>query len=137
MLILATILAAASDQSQTATGDTSLGTEEGSDINAVLNMRVFTVKDVGPGTLNIPIPLVHVSFFSGLFDIMTWNYSYFSGTWSLLRIPLVALTFSVGLLMFISAGPGLVSVAEFFGRTVAGIAGGIGSGLRGLFSFFG
>jgi len=132
ILIVAALLAAAADQTTDASGDTVLGAGENSDVNAVLNARVFSMRDIGPGKVDVPMPMPNPDFFRGLFDLLTWNHSFFSGTWNLLRIPLLAITFSVMISVIVSMGPVLVQVAEFFGRIAAGAVGLFGGAMRAL-----
>jgi hypothetical protein len=131
MLIIALLLSAATDQTVNASGQSVLPTEESSDLNALMNFEVFSIQHVGVGSFRAPVPVVHLQFFKGLFDILTWNFSYLSGqTWSLLRFPLMAITFAVGILVLVQIGPVLVQVADFMGRAVAGGIGVLGSALR-------
>ena len=130
ILIVAALLAAAADQTTNASGDTVLGSGESSAVNAVLNGKVFSVRDVGPGKIDIPMPTPNPDFFRGLFDLLTWDHSFFSGTWNLLRIPLLAITFGVMISVIVSMGPVMVQIAEFAGRMAMGMVGLFGGVFR-------
>ena len=133
-LMVALLLSAAADQTINTSGQSVLASDQSEDINALLNFSVFSIKSIGPSGFKAPIPIVHLQFFKGLFDILTWNFSYLSGqTFALLRFPLMALTFAVGILVLIQVGPVLVAIGEFMGRGVAAFSGGLGSLFRVLF----
>lgn len=127
ILFVSALFAAMSDQEVNAAGDTALSTSVGSDVNAVLDFSVFTLEEVGLAGFDFTLPMINVSFFRGLFDMLTWNYSYFSGTWNMLRLPLMALTFAVGISVLISVGPVVVSIASVFAMLAAALVGGLSS----------
>ncbi len=130
IMIVAVLLGAIADQSVNSTGDSSLGSTASSDLNAVLDFNVFDIKEVSLFNTSFGIPRPNFAFFSGMFNIMTWNYSYFTGTWALLRMFFLALSFAVSVLVFISMAPVLLSMVEFLGRTAAGVVGIFGGGFR-------
>lgn len=135
ILFVAALFAAMSDQSINPSGDTALSSATSEDINAVLDFSVFNIREVSITGLNFTLPMINVAFFRGLFDVLTWNYSYFSGTWNMLRLPLIAITFTVGLAMLISVGPVIVSVASFFAQVAMAAIGGV-AGLTRIFRGF-
>ena len=120
VLIVSALLAAATDQATTSSGGTGLSTADNTHLNAVLDFRVFTIKEFTIARFSVPVPMVNLSFFLGLFELLTWDFSYFDSTWNLLRWPLMAITFTVGILVLISIGPVIVAVASFFTQTALG-----------------
>ncbi len=136
VLIVAALLGAMADQTINTAGNTVLGsTAEQADINALLDFKLFNIKEISLFQVSVSIPMINVAFFSGLFDLLTWNFSYFKGTWAILRLFFMSLTFSVGIMVLISIAPILIGVAEFLGRAAAGVVGIFGAGARALLSF--
>jgi hypothetical protein len=132
VLIVATLLGAVMDQGLNAGGDSTLGADA-SNINEVLDFNVFDVQEISLFNVSLSIPRPNFGFFNGLFDMLTWNFSYFTGDWAMLRLFFMALSFTVSVLVFISMAPVLISLAEFLGRTAAGVVGMFGGSLRSLF----
>lgn len=134
ILIVATLLGAIMDQGINAAGESTLGADASS-INEVLDFNVFDIQEISLFNVSVGIPLPNFGFFTGLFDLLTWNFSYFTGDWALFRLFFMALSFTVSVLVFISMAPVILSVAEFLGRTAAGVVGMFGGSLRSLFRF--
>ena len=133
VLIVAVLLAAVMDQAVDSAGVAGLSETSASNINAVLDFSVFRLQELSVFNISVSIPRPNFAFFQGLFDLLTWDFSYFTGQWALLRIFFTALSFTVSVLVFISMAPVLISLAEFLGRTAAGVIGAFGGSLRSLF----
>jgi hypothetical protein len=133
IMLIASLFAGAADQAVDANGNSVLGQE--SNVSAVFEMRVLEIQEISPLGISISVPRPNFSFFAGIFDILTWDYSYFDAgsQWSIMRFPLLALTFAVGIMLFISAAPVLVSLTELAIRTAAGGIGLLFTNLRMLF----
>ena len=132
IVIVGAVLAGAADAAVTA-GSTTLGDAQ-SDLNTIMNFKVFGIREMSVFGQSVSIPTLHVGFIGSLFNILTWDYSYLSGgMWNLLRYFLMTLTFATGILVFIHMGPVILAIAEFIGRTAAAVVGVFASSFRGIF----
>jgi len=120
VLIVAALLGAATTASTTG-GDTTF---QDSNLKAIMQFDMIDMKSI-PGPLPITVPWINPSFFSGMQEILLWNHDYLAGPLRPLRYPLMALTFAVMLMVFISMGPVIVGVANVFARLAAGALGGV------------
>ena len=131
IMIIVAVFDAASTESFVA-GQTTLGSDNASSLNTLLEGQAVELQEIGPGRFKAPLPKVNVGFLSAVFDFLTFDAAFFKGQFNLIRIPLMALTFTFSLLALKDLGPVLVAIADFLGRTAAGLIGGFGTAIRAL-----
>ena len=77
-----------------------LGTGETTELNSVLSFQILTTPVSGQGYVELPKP--NLAFFTGLWQMMTFNFKFLQGEWALLKWivfgPLIAM-FSYSLIM--------------------------------------
>jgi len=81
-----------------------LGPTETNQINAVLSFQILTTPVSGQGYVELPKP--NTAFFSGLWQMATFNFKFLQGEWLILKWiifgPLIAMVTYAFVLMFIN-----------------------------------
>ena len=81
-----------------------LGPTETNQINAVLSFQILTTPVSGQGYVELPKP--NLDFFTGLWQMMTFNFKFLQGEWLILKWiifgPLIAMATYSLVMMFIN-----------------------------------
>ena len=128
LFILITSLIAGAADLATLDGSTqaALGSSaHARNLDAVFGFKTFHMKEFAAFGLDISLPILNIDFFEGLIAILTWDYSFFGGTFNILRLPLMAISFSFGILFLVTVVP---DIATLF-RALISAFGSVGGGL--------
>ena len=132
IILFASVLGGAADLA-TIQGDSGTsGLGNASHLDAVFRFETFKLKELAVFGYDISYPSVNADFFKGLAAILMWDFSFLAGTWAILSLPLMALTFSFGILFLVTVAPAVATVMRAILSAASAVAGGVGALVRRL-----
>lgn len=132
MILLVSALFDAANTQSISGSNTTLGTENASNLNQILENEPVQLKQVGVGGTNITIPIINPNFISSTFSFLTWDRSYFKEDWNILRWIFTSITFAFTLFVIKDLADPIVNIARFLGEAAAAVVGGFASAARAL-----
>lgn len=128
VFVLGFVLDASLNPTYDAAADvTTLGGTHQADLDLLRDSSAVRAEEVGVGNVKVSIPIVNAAWFNTILRILTWDLSFFEGYLNIIRLLFFGITFAVTGMLVRDYGPVMVAIAEFMGRTMGAVVGGIGS----------
>jgi len=132
VILIGSLLAGAADLALVEGTSATSGLGNAAHLDAVFRFETFKLKELAVFGYDISYPSVNAGFFKGLSAILMWDFSFLAGQWALLRLPLMALTFSFGILFLVTVAPAVATVMRAILSAASVVAGGVGALVRRL-----
>ena len=132
LILIASLLAGVADLALVEGSTSTAGLGNAAHLDAVFRFNTFSLKELAVFGYDISYPSLNADFFKGLTAILMWDFSFLSGQWAILRLFLMPLTFSFGILFLVTVAPAVAAVMRAVISAATAVAGGVGALIRRL-----
>jgi|TARA_Y100001963_G_scaffold145282_1_gene218647 hypothetical protein len=84
--------------------------ENQSAINQLIQLKVFEFKELKVLMITIPAPLPNTEFFSGLTQLLTWDFEFLKGNYNIFRWFWLVITAGMSFVLVTRVGPVILEV---------------------------